>query len=55
MSNYPPTPPLNQHVALKVEVSVNIGLGEGWVDNFPETYKATLGKPAVHTLPYKTC
>ena len=37
--NCPPTPPLSQHFALsEKQVLMLIGLGEGLVGSFPETY-----------------
>ena len=42
LGNCSPTPPLNQHFALREKqvrkISVGVGLGEGWVDISPETY-----------------
>ena len=38
LGNCPPTPPRKPTLCSKWDLSVNAGLGEGWVGSFPETY-----------------
>ena len=38
LRNWSLTPLLSQHFSLTEKLSVNVGLGEGYVGSFPETY-----------------